>query len=301
MSNTFRKSTARRDHLRRQPGQDWLAADVSTASRSSSFSCTTSYSSHFTTVISSYSPGQFPDPVPRRARLNNSPRMDAQPSKPQLVPIAGTDDGIRPVDLPRVFNTGWGRRRHTRVALDRVSFSVEPGEAVGLLGPNGAGKTTRPDPHRIAGPQRRHGDRLRLDSTRDPDRLHACVGVSFGGQRAIHPAQRPGQSALLRQHVRRRRPRGRSALYRLLERVGLADRAADRVGEPTPAECGGVCTSPGRCSTTRGCCCSTSRPAGSIPRHARQLRGSWSAHCPPSRAVLLTTTCSRRSRSASGW
>ncbi|MFK4083116.1 ATP-binding cassette domain-containing protein [Kribbella sp. NPDC020789] len=34
------------------------------------------------------------------------------------------------------------RKYETRLAVDRVSFSIEPGEVVGLLGPNGAGKTT---------------------------------------------------------------------------------------------------------------------------------------------------------------
>jgi ABC-2 type transport system ATP-binding protein len=37
---------------------------------------------------------------------------------------------------------GLCRHFSTRVALDEITFQVEPGEAVGLLGPNGAGKTT---------------------------------------------------------------------------------------------------------------------------------------------------------------
>jgi ABC-2 type transport system ATP-binding protein len=34
------------------------------------------------------------------------------------------------------------RKYETRLAVDRITFTIEPGEVVGLLGPNGAGKTT---------------------------------------------------------------------------------------------------------------------------------------------------------------
>ena len=38
---------------------------------------------------------------------------------------------------------GLGRRTYqTRLAVDAISFAIDPGEVVGLLGPNGAGKTT---------------------------------------------------------------------------------------------------------------------------------------------------------------
>jgi sulfate-transporting ATPase len=47
------------------------------------------------------------------------------------------------------------------VALDRVSFSVEPGEVLGLIGPNGAGKTTLLDV--VTGFARQQGGTVRFD------------------------------------------------------------------------------------------------------------------------------------------
>lgn len=41
--------------------------------------------------------------------------------------------------------SGLGKRYKSTVALDNVSFQVEPGRIVGLIGPNGAGKTTMMD------------------------------------------------------------------------------------------------------------------------------------------------------------
>lgn len=44
-------------------------------------------------------------------------------------------------DVVRDYTLSWLPRRTLR-AVDRVSFSIEPGEVFGLLGPNRAGKTT---------------------------------------------------------------------------------------------------------------------------------------------------------------
>ncbi|HEY3777426.1 MAG TPA: ABC transporter ATP-binding protein [Rhizomicrobium sp.] len=47
-----------------------------------------------------------------------------------------------PVEGPVLKVTNLRKTYRDMVAVDRVSFSIAPGEIVGLLGPNGAGKTT---------------------------------------------------------------------------------------------------------------------------------------------------------------
>jgi ABC-2 type transport system ATP-binding protein len=126
---------------------------------------------------------------------------------------------------------GLVRRFGDRTAVDGVSFSIAPGETYGLLGPNGAGKTTTIS--MIAGILRADGGTV-----------HLC-GEAVGAE--AHPAKRalgfvPQDIALfddltaaenLRffgrlQGMDRRELALRSA--EVLELVGLADRADDRIG-----------------------------------------------------------------------
>jgi ABC-2 type transport system ATP-binding protein len=216
--------------------------------------------------------------------------MDSQVSKPRLVPLADTDDGIRAVELTRVFNTGWGRRRHTRVALDRVSFSVEPGEAVGLLGPNGAGKTTcvRILTGLLA-PSAGTAIVCGFDATRDPDRLHACVGVSFGGDSGLYT--RLSGLDNLRYFASMYGSAGRAAdrlSYRLLDRVGLAERAADRVETYSRGMRQRLHIARALLHDPRVLL--LDEPSSGLdPDHARQLRELVSTLSAEGRAILLTT------------
>ena len=66
----------------------------------------------------------------------------------------------------------------THVAVDAVSFSVEPGTLVGLLGPNGAGKTTTVG--MIAGLLQPDAGEVRVDGqplTRDTDPVKRRIGL----------------------------------------------------------------------------------------------------------------------------
>ena len=89
---------------------------------------------------------------------------------------AGRDDSGMPV----IEVSGLHKEYGPKVAVDDVSFSVEPGEIFGILGPNGAGKTTSVEC--ITGLRKPDRGRIRvlgLDPQRDHDELREQVGVQL--------------------------------------------------------------------------------------------------------------------------
>lgn len=122
-------------------------------------------------------------------------------------------------------------RQPPRVALDGLDLSIQSGEVHGLLGPNGAGKTTL---CRIlstvllptSGTARIFGH----DVATDARAVRRTIGIVFGGERGLYNRLTARQnlqywSALYQQP----RAAGRKISAALLERVGLADRADERV------------------------------------------------------------------------
>src|SRR5712691_541113 len=66
------------------------------------------------------------------------------------------------------------------VAVDEVSFDVEPGEIFGLIGPNGAGKTTTMEcVEGLRTPDRGVISVLALNPTRDVYALQERIGVQL--------------------------------------------------------------------------------------------------------------------------
>ena len=121
------------------------------------------------------------------------------------------------------------KRYGTRAALDGVSLRLEPGAALGLLGPNGAGKTTalrlllgfaRPDSG---------GASLR---GRDPADPEARRGVGYLPERLVLPERTSVRGFLsLQAGLAGLDGAARdAAVDSVIEKVGLAERARDRIG-----------------------------------------------------------------------
>jgi len=120
---------------------------------------------------------------------------------------------------------GLGKSYGSTVALEDITFSVQPGEVLGVLGPNGAGKTTAIRIlTTILEPSRGSFAVAGVQHTRAAE-IRRRVGVL--PESAGYPAKQTGDE-YLRYFARlfgHSRPSARAIAGRLLEQVGLADRA----------------------------------------------------------------------------
>ncbi len=121
-------------------------------------------------------------------------------------------------------------RYENRTALNGVSFDVRPAELFGLLGPNGSGKTTL---FRILStlmiPTGGRAIVLGCDAAQDPASLRRHIGVVFQAQ-SIDPKLTAYENLWHQGHLYGLRGSAlRRRVEEILTRVGLADRAKERV------------------------------------------------------------------------
>lgn len=121
-------------------------------------------------------------------------------------------------------------RYQTRTALDGVSFDVRPAELFGLLGPNGSGKTTL---FRILStlmaPSAGAAVIAGLNVVREPAELRRHIGVVFQAQ-SVDPKLTAYENLWHQGHLYGLRgPALKMRIEEILSRVGLLDRAKDRV------------------------------------------------------------------------
>ncbi len=93
-------------------------------------------------------------------------------------------------ELRRVFTPTVGtirRRKRKVVAVDGISFEIEPGEVFGLLGPNGAGKTTTVKMlTTLLIPTSGTARILGYDIVSESDEVRPRIGFIFGGERGLY-------------------------------------------------------------------------------------------------------------------
>jgi len=121
-------------------------------------------------------------------------------------------------------------RYENRTALNGVSFDVRPAELFGLLGPNGSGKTTL---FRILStlmiPTAGRAMVMGQDAAKDPSSVRRLIGVVFQAQ-SVDPKLTAYENLWHQGHLHGLRgPSLKKRVGEILERVGLADRAKERV------------------------------------------------------------------------
>ena len=121
------------------------------------------------------------------------------------------------------------RRYGEVVALDSVSFSVERGEMRGLVGRNGAGKTTAM--RIVLGLAEPDAGVVRLNGAAIDDTARRRIGY-MPEERGLYPKMRVADQLDFFGQLSSLSPAdARSAATRWIERLGVADRAGDRLDE----------------------------------------------------------------------
>jgi ABC-2 type transport system ATP-binding protein len=121
-------------------------------------------------------------------------------------------------------------RYEDRTALNGISFDVRPAELFGLLGPNGSGKTTL---FRILStlmiPTSGRALIMGCDAAQDAPRLRRQIGVVFQAQ-SVDPKLTAYENLWHQGHLYGLRGTTlKKRVAEILSRVGLADRAKERV------------------------------------------------------------------------
>ena len=130
--------------------------------------------------------------------------------------------------LSRVFEV---KKRPTVTALSGVSLQVGVGEVHGLLGPNGAGKTTLVKIlSTVLLPSAGTARVMGHDVVTETAAVRPLIGIVLGGERGLYGRLTARQNLQYWAALYRLSPaEGRQRTEALLERVGLAGRADDRV------------------------------------------------------------------------
>src|SRR5437868_10132533 len=144
--------------------------------------------------------------------------------------VAGSDPEIAVATSSVISVQDLVHRYGDRSALNGVSFDVRPAELFGLLGPNGSGKTTL---FRILStlmiPTSGHALVMGCDAAQDPSTLRRQIGVVFQAQ-SVDPKLTAFENLWHQGHLYGLRGTAlKRRVEEILTRVGLADRAKERV------------------------------------------------------------------------
>ena len=209
---------------------------------------------------------------------SRAPRVDSARALARPTDLEGPCAVIKAEHLTKRF----GKKV---LAVDDVSFAIEPGTITGVLGPNGAGKTTTL--RMILDLVRPTAGSVTILGSRYRD-LHAPAATGRRAARLLRLPPRPLRPQRpARDRHRRRRPRrarrrdaraGRARGRRQARGQGLLDRheAAPRARRR-------------RCSATPRCSSSTSPPTASTPRGCCWLRTFLRELAAEGRTVLVSS------------